>query len=209
MEMIGGMGVEGFVFFWLFWVYWVLATFFMKKEKARTLISLWLLVVICLSIYSISLFNIEVSLASFFILGSTYFCLGNQKYSRLLYGIISSFIIMLAFTVFQLYELYDPVWVMFDRTLLLASLVAYLTILLHTGLYERVLTVLTGVIHGDILYRLILNKILSSHYTGIFASFDVLAISMTILLVIGGLKKVSMLFEGSFKQQEKEKQKLS
>lgn len=210
MDMIGGSGMEGFIFFWLFWIFWICSTFFMSKKELRLKISIGILVAISLSMNSITIFQVEISLTNLFLLILSYFIMAKLKGKTRNYLFITSFIIMLAYTTFHLYELFDPVWVIFNRYMMLSLLLAYLTILLQSDLHLRVITLLCGAIHGDILYSLILRKFSLTYSSGSFAFLDVIAISIALLLMISGFKRVSVYFEHHIKQQlEREKQKQS
>lgn len=209
MEMIGGMDMEGIIFFWLFWIYWIMATFFMKKNSKRLKISIYLLLTIILSVHSITLFHINISLSSLFILFSTYFLVGKQTNRRGSYLFITAFIIMLAYTTFHFFELYDPVWLIFNRNLMLAIILAYLAILLQNDFNLRVLTILSGSVHGEFLYALIFRKFAFTQSVGTFVFLDVLSIAIAILLGINGFKKISVFFENHIKHLEREKQKQS
>lgn len=201
--------MEGFLFFWIFWIYWVLTTFFMQKQKERLYLSAWLLLMIALSIHSIEVHRLEISLAGLFLLVTTYYLLGRESFRRMLYGVVSSFIIMLAYATFKLMEIYDPVFVFIDRNFMLSAIIAYLAILLQSELHLRILSILVGTIHGEMLFSFILRDITFTSEMATLAFFDVVALGSAILLGLGGFKKISLFFEGYFKQQEKEKQKLS
>lgn len=209
MEMIGGMGMEGFIFYWLFWTFWVIVTFFMNKKSERLRLSMWLLLTIVFSNYSVTIFNINFSLSSLFILLTSYFLIGKQNRLRGIYLLITSFIVMLAYVTFHLFELYDPVWLIFNRQFMLAVILVYLALLLHSDLKQRLLTILSGVVHGEILCALILRRFTDMYTIGTFAFLDCIAITVAILLAVSGLRKVSVYFENHIKHLEREKQKQS
>lgn len=201
--------MEGFIFFWLFWIFWIGTTFFMSRESKRLKISIWLLLTIILSIHSITIFGIEVALSSLFILFTTYYLIGKQNKKLSIYLFISSFLIMLAYTTFHLFELYDPVWVIFNRSVMLSMLLVYIAVLLHFDVTHRILSTLCGAVHGDILYSLLLRKVSLAHPIGLWAFLDIIAISAILLMGISGFKKLSIYFENHIKHLEREKQKLS
>lgn len=209
MEMIGGMGVEGFLFFWLFWIYWIFASFFMSKKSERLRLSIWLLLTIVFSVHTITIFDIHISYSGLFILVTSYLLIGREKGYKGIYLFIATFIMMLAYTTFHLFELYDPVWLIFNRQLILSVILAYLAILLHVDLKSRLLTTLSGAVHGELLYALILERFTDAHTVASLAFLDVIATSIVVLLSISGMKKVSAYFEKHIKHMEREKQKQS
>jgi hypothetical protein len=209
MDMIGGSGMEGFIFFWFFWVFWILSTFFMSKKDLRLKVSIGTLLVISLSLNKITWSHIEISLSGLFLLFLSYIMIAKQKGRSKSYLVIASFIMMLAYTTFHLYELFDPVWVIFNRDIMLSLLLAYLSVLLHSELHLRILTLICGAIHGDILYSLLIKKLSFSYFIGSFAFLDVISFGIAILLAISGFKRVSIYFEHHIKHLEREKQKQS
>ncbi len=209
MEMIGGNGMEGVLFFWLFWIFWIVTTFFMSKSRSRLLLSAAILSVIILSSYSMKLFALNISASSLFLLLAAYITMAKQRGRKGLYLFITSFIIMLAFTTFHLYELYDPVWLIFDRNMMLSFLLTYIALLLHHDVKFRIIILICGSIHGEILYASILKHITPTYLIGSFAYLDVISISIGFLLIIYGFKKVSSYFESQIKHLERGKQKPS
>ncbi|MDF1507710.1 hypothetical protein PZE06_05870 [Robertmurraya sp. DFI.2.37] len=201
--------MEGIFFFWLFWIFWIITTFFMSKSRLRLVLSAAILSVIILSTYTMKWFTLNISASSLFLLLATYVIMAKQKGRKGLYLFITSFIIMLAFTTFHLYELYDPVWLIFDRNMMLSFLLTYITLLLHHDVKFRIITLICGSIHGEILYAAILKHITPSYLIGSFAYLDVISISLGLLLIINGFKKVSSYFEYQIKHLERGKQKPS
>ncbi|TKC19731.1 YphA family membrane protein [Robertmurraya kyonggiensis] len=201
--------MEGIFFYWLFWMFWVMATFFMEKNKLRLKISIGILMAITLSTFSFPFLGNEFSYTSVFLLITFFIWIARQSFKKGSYMLITSFILMLSYSVFQLFELFDPVWLIFDRTIMLSILMAYLSILLHGNLELRILSLVSGCIQGDILYSFILRKLTFPHSVGDYAFLDVVSISIALLLVASGFKKLSIYFESHFKQFEREKQKQS
>ncbi len=209
MEMIGGSGMEGIIFLWLFWIYWIVATFFMGKNKMRQFISIAILIAIIFSTYSIEVLNMKITLTTLFLLLTSYLFMAKQKELKGIYLFIASFIIMLAYATFHLFELYDPVWLIFNRNIMLSCLLTYLTLLLHNEFKFRIVILICGMIHGEFLYAFALKNITSSYLIGSYAFFDVIALSVGITLIIHAFKRVSLYFEYQIKHLERGKQKPS
>ncbi|MGG0716681.1 hypothetical protein ABE096_03655 [Robertmurraya massiliosenegalensis] len=201
--------MEGIIFLWLFWMYWILATFFMAKNRTRLFISITILIAIIFSTYSIEVLGMKITLTTLYLLLISYIFMAKQKERKGIYLFIASFIIMLAFTTFHLFELYDPVWIIFNRNMMLAFLLTYLTLLLYNDLKFRIVILICGTIHGEFLYAFVLKNITSSYLIGSFAFFDVIALSVGIMLIIHAFKRVSLYFEYQIKHLERGKQKPS
>lgn len=200
--------MEGIIFYWLFWLFWILSTFFMRKDERRLKISLWLLLAIICSIHSIFLFQLEISITTLFMLLSTYIMVAKQKKGEKVYLFITSFIVMLAYTTFHLFELIDPVWLVIDRKWMLSLLLFYLVVNQHKSMRMRILSLLSGSIHGEILFSIILRRYSNHYFVGGFEFLDCLAISFAFLLGLEGLKKLSVFFEQHVHQFERERRKL-
>lgn len=117
MENIGGEWIlDGLLFYWLFWAGWIMTTFFYPKTHSdRLTISAWLLGAITLSTITFSLFSIEWSGTGAFILLTIFVYGAGLPMKKLLYFMITSFIVMLANVSFLLFELFDPVWILIER----------------------------------------------------------------------------------------------
>lgn len=201
--------MEGVIFYWLFWLLWIYSTFLMKKGKERLKVSIWLLLTMIFSIHSLQFFHLHISFSSLFILMTVYYLIGKLDRWQGIYTFISSLIMLLSYMIFHLFELYDPVWVLFNRCLMLSFLLVSLAVLLHKELKLRLLAIISGAAQGDFLYGIYLRKFSIVYPIGMPAFLDVLALSITILLGINGLKKLSLTIENHLKHLEKEKQKLS
>ncbi|WP_026584968.1 YphA family membrane protein [Bacillus sp. J33] len=202
--------MEGLIFYWVSWVAWVMATFFMdRKNKKRVKFSVWLLVVIILSPYTFSIYGVEMSVAGVFLLGTFYIFTGGLKKGHKVYFLICTFIMMMAYVSFHLFELFDPVWVIFPRKWMLAILLFYMAILLHKKRQLRLPLILLGSIQGEVLYALILRQFSFPYVIGSLAFFDIIALSAAIAAIWSAMQWIALYFETNFKQYEREKQKLS
>ena len=99
-------------------------------------------------------------------------------------------------------ELYDPVWVFFGRKWMFAAFLIYITVLLEKNIHLQIAVLLSGVIYGDILFAIIIRRI-AEYHIGSFATMDVVAVSLAVLLVIQGLREASVIFDLYVKHQER------
>ncbi|MDZ5471189.1 hypothetical protein SM124_05470 (plasmid) [Bacillus sp. 31A1R] len=202
--------MEGIVFYWLFWMYWVLTTFFVKKDNPyRFKISIWLLFAIITSLHTIDLLGFQISATALFMLTTAYIVLGTIKGKTFLYMILTSFIGMLAYTSFQLFELYDPVWIIFNRAWLLGLIMAYFTILVERRFYMRLVTMVLSIAQGEILFAIVLRRFSFDYEIGSLSCLDVMAITAAFILAWSGFERLTALFEHHFNHLEREKHKLS
>lgn len=202
--------MDGSLFYWIFWLIWVYLTFFFKKQNSwRIKLSAIILVVIIFSAQHIHIAGFDLSVSSIFLLFTAYATLHSEKTHILLYFFICSFIVMIAYVSFHLFEIYDPVWLIFNKEWMMGVCIAYLAILLQKELKGRVLIIFSGTIQGEILYAYILSRYDFPYAVGSLACLDTL--SLTVLLLIGWsfIEKAGSFFEGYVHTSQKEKQKLS
>lgn len=179
----------------------------MKRHKMQERLSIGLLVCIALSMQKMVIFNIEISVVSLLLLFTAYYFVAKEQGKLQIYLLITSLILLLAYVTFLLFALYDPVWVIFPKNLMAATVLAYLTIILHEPFHLRIIALTIGMVQGDILYSMIVGKLLSKVTIGTFEFFDMFSLTIAFVCIVSGLKKVAFIFENHLQQIEKEKQK--
>ncbi|MGO4888136.1 hypothetical protein ACJ2A9_10285 [Anaerobacillus sp. MEB173] len=170
--------MDGIYFYWIGWGAWVIATFFMAKTKSRMYTAIVILVTIALSITELRIFGYEVSAAFVFSVIIGYFLLSKLAFLKLLYYFITCIILAFAYVSFSLFALYDPVWVIFDYSLMLATTLVVLTLFLVKDQYLRVVSLTVGAIQGEVVYSVVLHSIYYQKPIGTLAFFDMLAIAI-------------------------------
>jgi hypothetical protein len=203
--------MEGLFFYWLAWMAWIWATFFMdKKNPVRTKIAVWLLAAIIAAPYKTNIFTFELHLSAAAITMFLFLETKQKRIGAFFYLFLSSFIIMLAYTSFLLFELYDPVWVLFDRKIMIAAVGFYLAILLQKNKYSRALALISGLLQGDILYAAILKTFNFPYPISSLAFLDVLLISLAMLNTWSAIEAViAIMSKSTINQVEGEKHKTS
>ncbi len=116
---------------------------------------------------------------------------------------------MLATACFHLYELFDPVWLMMKREWLLAIILTCLTLLLIQSKTQRMIVVMMGSIHGEILFSLLVAKYSFTYPVATLISLDSYALSLSFLVGWNVLESVASYFDKQVHSIEKEKPKLS
>ncbi|RFB16988.1 hypothetical protein DZB84_11400 [Bacillus sp. HNG] len=180
--------MEGAVFYWICWMAWVCSTFFMKKNRERLLLSILFLVTIILSPYYIGIGGIKINCSIFLIF---FFCMkeiSKRPKKQVLYMLICILTISLAYCSFLMFELYDPVWLLFNRNLMLGAALIYVTLMLLKDFRLRLAGVLIGSIQGDILYGIIVNNVNFSYEIGSFVFLDVISICFCFIFVWSSLE---------------------
>lgn len=201
--------MDGTFFYWIAWFFWIITTFFMKKSRNRIVYTVIVLLLIIFSnkVIEIDVFKINVSLL--ITLLSCYILLalftGKNNYKKVVYLLVSTLTITTAYVSFHLFELFDPIWVVFNRTIMLVFCLVYLTLLLIKDRKKRVLCMMIGTCQGELLYAFILKNFPFEYEIGDLAFFDVMAISVFTLFIWSALETTIHYFDTYFQKTTKEK----
>jgi hypothetical protein len=203
--------MEGVYFYWLAWIGWIWTTFFMNKNNPlRLKWAIMLLAVIIVAPFTVDVLIFELHLSAFAVALFIFSETRRKKTGSFLYLFLSSFIIMLAYTSFLMFELFDPVWVLFDRKIMLGAAGFYLAVLLHKDRNDRILALVSGFLQGDILFSAVLWKFNFPYAAASMAFMDILFISLGLLLAWSAIESLIAVMSGStINQVEGEEQKTS
>lgn len=200
--------MEGLFFYWIAWITWIISTFFMKKTKLRLEISVIMLVLLILTAHSFTIHKLTVNYGLLFLLLYGYIAIFHQSPMKLMYFYVKNLIITLLYACFYIFSVIDPVWIIFDAKWMLAIGLVYFVLILQTSLRDRIILLIMGVCHGEILYGLLLKQYHFHVTIGSKAFFDLLAISFLLIQSWYLLEVVSRHFElymqKNFKQKSKQ-----
>jgi hypothetical protein len=107
--------------------------------------------------------------------------LSQEKRGAIIYFFICSLIVSSAYVAFRLFEIFDPIWIIFKAEWMMGICFGYLVILLQKTLKGRLLLVISGTMQGEFLYAFSLHKIQLSYTVGSFEYLDVCALIMALL----------------------------
>jgi hypothetical protein len=182
MRTIGGVQMEGNMFYWICWMYWVYLTFLLdKKNPYRLKLSAVILVIIIFSKIHFSVFSFDIYFSGLSLLLISYMLIGKEKKALIFYYFICSFIITISYVTFHLFEIFDPIWVIFKDNWMIAICVSILALMLQKNLRGRILIAVSGTMQGEILYAYILSKYPFPYSIGSFAYLDVCLLISAIL----------------------------
>ncbi|MEH7251621.1 hypothetical protein V7111_05795 [Neobacillus niacini] len=202
--------MEGSLFYWILWSFWVYITFVMdKSNQHRTAVAACILVVIILSNTHFMVEGFEYYASGLFLLILSYIILSKKKLGSLLYALICSFILTISYVTFNLFVIYDPIWVIFEKEWMMGICFSCLAIFLQTSLKERILIFVSGTMQGEILYAYYLRKFEISYPIGTVAYLDVSALTILLLVSWSILENAGPFFQNHFHFFEKGKQKSS
>ncbi|MDM5331212.1 hypothetical protein [Neobacillus sp. CF12] len=202
--------MEGSMFYWILWVFWVSITFFMNKQNPyRTKVAIGLLMVIILSNVHFMVGSFQFYASGIFMLLLSFIILGKKKLGPLLYAFICSFIITISYVTFNLFVIYDPIWVIFQKEWMMGICMGCLAIFLQKSLKDRLLIIVSGTMQGEILYAFYLSKFEFSYPIGTIAYLDVTSLVILLLVSWSILENAGTFFQNHFHFLEKGKQKTS
>lgn len=174
--------MAGVFFYWFAWMGWTIITFFMKKNKIRTELAIFILFLIFFSSLKVTAADaVEVSFSFFILLLYAYRKFACEMKGQFLYYLFSSNIITLAYAVFLIYSMYDPVVVWGNRTWMTAVLVFLITQMLANSFHHRLIVAVIGISHGNILYELVTSRFVFSADIGSLQYFDLLAAAVCLI----------------------------
>jgi hypothetical protein len=205
MEMIGGMVMEGIWFYWLAWLGWVVVTFLAKKGKLRTWLSYSLLLFIITAHQVVLIYQSPVSIGFLFMMLCVYSYASRLPNHKLLYTFICTVILTFSFVSFHLFRMFDPVWVIFHPSFMVALILTYLVLTLIKNMRERILIFLFGLCHGEVLYSIIMERYSFPYIIGNLAFFDVVALGLLFISLWNGFELVSSSFNQSTRKTNKRK----
>ncbi|MGG1675127.1 hypothetical protein ACIFOT_05155 [Neobacillus sp. NRS-1170] len=202
--------MEGTMFYWIYWTFWVYLTFIMEKQNPyRLKLSAIVLIVIIFSNYHFFIGSMEIYSSGLILLIFSYLFLGQEKLGALLYLFVGSLIVSIAYVTFHLFEIFDPVWIIFKKEWMMGIVIGYLAILLQKNLKGRLLIVICGTMQGEFLYAFILSKYDFPYPIGAFAYLDACSLIAGLLASWSILENSGTIFQNHFHFFEKAKQKSS
>lgn len=181
--------MSGFLFFWLTWAGWIFVTFLLNRTNPyRFRIAFWLLVIIITSVYQITIFEMNFSIASIilFVLSLTAFI--HFSLLELLYVTIRILILAIASSTSLFVSLYDPVWFIIEQPYMNSITIAFLSIVLFNKYRERIFGTTIGMCLSDGISYITLNKLYIEYTIGSLTVLDSCALTCFIISIWSGME---------------------
>lgn len=202
--------MEGATFYWVCWLFWVFLTFILSRQNPyRARLAAMVLAVIIFSTAKISIGNTDIILSGVMLLFFSYLFLGQEKGKAISYSLICSLIITIAYVTFQLFEIFDPIWVIFNRDWMMGIVICYLVLLLQKSLKGRLLIAICGTMQGELLYGFILSEFQFPYQIGGYMYLDVCSLITVLLTAWSLLESAGPFLQNHFQFIGKGKQKTS
>lgn len=206
MEIIGGVSLEGSYFYFLAWMGWIVTTFFLKKDKVRLGLSAVILLFIICSQTVISFASITISLNALLLGGMSFIGIAAYSVWKKVYTLLCALIIAMLYASFSLIELYDPIWIVIDRTWMLSGILVYTSVLLHRDRLLRIWGLYAGALQGELFVAFILKTFNFPYQLGNLQFFNMIAVSTMFCSLLYGIGKIMTYTEQFKKKQVKEGQ---
>ncbi|WP_078380163.1 YphA family membrane protein [Sutcliffiella halmapala] len=200
------MVIEGLYFYFLSWVSWIVVMFFFAKSTQRFLLSICLLLVIAGSNSYISIVDFQVSVSYIVLASTAVILLVKILKKQYLLHYFSICTIALAYVCFKLFEIFDPIWIIFNRTWMLSFILLYLALLLFKSSENRYAFLLAGLILGELLAIFVLNNVFQYSVIGSFEFLDVFAMSFAGLSMWVVFESITVYLDSIIQKRVKEKQ---
>jgi hypothetical protein len=172
--------MEGIYFYWLFWIGWIYSTFMLDKTRERITLTVVILLLIIFSTKHVIINDILVNFSTLLGLVIGYYFISKSRFTTIFYYLGISLIMTCSYVSFRLFQLYDPVWVMFNPTIKLAAILIVLTLVLIREHQIRIALLMITVAQGEIIYSLFLTSIVGNVVViGHLESLDIVAITLT------------------------------
>ncbi|MEN2766165.1 YphA family membrane protein [Ornithinibacillus xuwenensis] len=179
--------MEGVYFYWFCWLFWIVITFLMPKSKKRTVLAVWLLVIITVSNLYLSFNYIEISMSFLLIIVGSFISI--SLLSRIGFSIFSAFTIMIGFTSLLIWEAHAPVWIFMPRLLIIPIICVLLITFIAKGLQKRMTLVTLGLCGGEFLYSVMVSRFSIRQTIGEREFLDTLLIVLFILVCLEVIQK--------------------
>ncbi|WP_413309145.1 hypothetical protein AA0X95_12000 [Bacillus sp. 1P10SD] len=202
--------MEGAMFYWISWSIWVYLTFILERQNPyRLKLSVLILILIIFSSIHLMYGEVEFYASGIYLLIISYVFISQEKRGAIIYFFICSCIVSMAYVTFHLFEIFDPIWIIFKKEWLMGICFGYLAILLQKTLKGRLIIILTGTINGEFLYAYILSKYQFPYAIGAYDYLDVYALISALLIGWSMIENAGVLLQNHFPFFEKGKQKSS
>ncbi|WP_413380458.1 hypothetical protein [Alkalihalobacillus sp. 1P02AB] len=201
--------MEGMYFYWVAWLLWIVLTFFFNKTTKRFWFTVCLLIIVTimpLQMYWDG-FSFRVALIPAFMF-ICYF-LRFYKWPKIMYLIVLSSLLAIAYATFDVFTLFDPVVLFIDHRLYLAA-ISFIIASFHLGsIKDKVITSIVGMLQGECLAGFVKHYFFGFAEIGRMLFLDVVTFTMSMFVCIAlirymlsSMKQLFLQWRAGKQQQE-------
>ncbi len=194
---------QGLFFFFFCWGLWVVVTFLMSKTRMRLVTGMYLLILLISSGFSWEFLRHSGSYAVVVIL--VFSMLHILYYQKVIYPTLVALFVSIGYTGMLFFEKVVPVWVMMPRIVIVGVLSFVVVSILIESTFLRIAVWGFASVVGEWVYAIILSGYGYAEDVGDWAYLDVYSLVCSLVILNGGLVKVSEIFEQTVTNRIKRK----
>lgn len=193
--------VEHVIFYWIMWSSWIVAVFFMKISRVRTMTSM--IILLCIGLGELFIeYDAFLIRAAFLLIVSTGYYLA-AKNERKVYFFLAVMALTSAYAGIQLFALYDPVWFLIERNAVIIGLLGILSIYLGKSMAERLGLFVLSMSQGEFLFWVILGKFHQGLVIGTSDYLNMTAAGFAIICIWTYLESIAAEFNQQIQKSAK------
>lgn len=202
--------MPGFMFLFITWGIWVITTFILdKNEPLRLPVAMVTLLLIILHPISFNIYSFHITASSIPLLFTAYLSIAQATFLKKIYLFFSVMIIMFGYAGFYLLELYDPVWVLMDRKILLSGGLFIIGWALYpSSILYRYAVIAIGTLQGEVFLSVFLSKWKMPYTIGSKDYLDTFALTVAVLLAAHASGKLLAAVKKSLEGKTKERKQV-
>ncbi len=198
--------MEGQFFYLIGWLSWIIITFFFSDRKKRFQLSCVVLLLLSTSTVYASFLGFSWNGAFLILVVATFIYLVGTLKKRLMIHYFSISTVSLAYVCFSIFEIFDPVWVIFPRHWMLGFILLYICLIVFKKKNERYVYLLAGIIQGEIITIVLFRNIFSYSVIGDYFFWDIVAVSIAGLSLWLFFEQLTLYLDTFIQKHVKEKQ---
>ncbi|MBS4199517.1 hypothetical protein KHA93_07610 [Bacillus sp. FJAT-49732] len=185
--------MAGMIFLLTAWVTWIYSTFIMdKKSMYRWPIAMFSLIFIIIKDFSFSSYSLHLTVPSILMLAICYYLASRLPLKKQLHLLFTVFTLMIGYTGFLLFEMYDPIWMFIDRVVLISFFLFIFSYFVYSSsVITRILLVCLGTLQGDIIFALFLSKWNMPYIIGSKEYLDIISITIFSIIFINYISNIT------------------
>lgn len=198
MRQMGVICLSGIIFLFFLWGVWIVSTFMLKKEDpARLPLAVLSLLLLVFSSVSFSVKSITVNGAAMLLMTGSFMVISKWPFIKKAYFVFSALTVMLGYAGSHLLELYDPVWVLIDRKIILSCALYMVGWLLYpSSMFNRFFAIVVGSLLGEVFLGIFLSRWSMPYTVGSMEYLDIFGLTSALLFT----SYVLGVFKGTMKQ---------
>ncbi|PLS16363.1 hypothetical protein CVD28_18020 [Bacillus sp. M6-12] len=171
--------MDGLFFYWLAWIAVVVLLFFVSERwKYRFPMLIHLLMIMIIASYQVNVDALSFNFSVIYIFIAICVYIRRMRLMQIFGFVISIFTVAMAYCCFQLYSMLDPVWLLFDKSWMMAILLNYLCVLLFSAKGIRLGGLIGGMALGDCMTSFLLSRLAMPYAAGSFSWLDDAALAL-------------------------------